>query len=245
MAMVAMEGQPHLRLMRPWRTEQACLKCHSGQGYRVGDIRGGISVAVSMHPYLAGIRAQTRNLAVGHSLIWLLGAAALSWGGRRLQKHLDERRQAEAELAETQRQKEEALAKLEHLASFPSLNPNPVLEIDLQGDITFANQAAGEALEQLASEGDWQDFLPPNWQELQKSIRESGGKSYECEVRIKDRVFSESIAFAEPFDVWRIYAGTSPSASRPKRPCGSALPRYPEPWPIRRKKTLNWSASPI
>lgn len=206
MEVVAMEGQPHLRLMRPWRTEQACLRCHSGQGYRVGDIRGGISVAVPMRPYLAGLRDQTYNLAVGHSLIWLLGAAGIILGGRRLQKHLGERRQVEAELAETLRQKEEALAKLEHLASFPRLNPNPVLEIDLQGDITYANQAAGEVLHQVASGSGWRDFLPPNWPELQKSIREAGGKSYECEVSIKDRVFSESIAFAKPFDVWRIYA---------------------------------------
>ena len=49
-------------------------------------------------------------------------------------------------------------------------------------------------------------FYPTNWQEIQKSIRETGGKNYECEVRLKDRVFSESIAFAEPFEVWRIYA---------------------------------------
>jgi PAS domain S-box-containing protein len=203
---VSLAGQPHMRLMRPWRVEAACLKCHADQGYKVGDIRGGISTAVPLQPYLAGFRVQTRTEAVSHGLIWLLGVAGIIVGGGRLQKHLNERRQAEAELAEILRQKEEALTKLEHLASFPRLNPNPVLEIDLQGDITYANQAAGEALEQLAPESDWRDFLPPNWQEIEKSIRKTGGKSYECEVRIKDRVFSESIAFAEPFDVWRIYA---------------------------------------
>ena len=40
----------YFRLMRPMVTEESCLKCHADQGYRVGDIRGGISVSVLMSP---------------------------------------------------------------------------------------------------------------------------------------------------------------------------------------------------
>ena len=40
-AMVDMGDGQCLRLMRPFVTEQRCLKCHAAQGYRVGDIRGG------------------------------------------------------------------------------------------------------------------------------------------------------------------------------------------------------------
>ena len=36
-------GKPYLRLMRPMITKQECLKCHRIQGYKVGDIRGGVS----------------------------------------------------------------------------------------------------------------------------------------------------------------------------------------------------------
>ncbi len=36
------------RLIAPLLTEQACLRCHARQGYRVGDVRGGISVAIPM-----------------------------------------------------------------------------------------------------------------------------------------------------------------------------------------------------
>ena len=32
------------KFMGALKTEQSCLKCHSHQGYKVGDIRGGISV---------------------------------------------------------------------------------------------------------------------------------------------------------------------------------------------------------
>ena len=45
---------PHLRLMRPMITEEPCMKCHAHQGYRVGDVRGGISVSIFLEPYLAG-----------------------------------------------------------------------------------------------------------------------------------------------------------------------------------------------
>ena len=97
-------------------------------------------------------------------------------GGRRIRKHLNDLRQAEARLTETLREKEEALAQMERLASFPKLNPNPVLEIDPQGVITDSNQAAADALEELAPDVSLRDFLPPNWQEIQKSTRETGEK---------------------------------------------------------------------
>jgi len=34
------------RVIKPLVTQQSCLKCHDHQGYRVGDIRGGLSAAV-------------------------------------------------------------------------------------------------------------------------------------------------------------------------------------------------------
>lgn len=46
-----MDGQPFLRFMRPMITEAGCLKCHATQGYKQGDLRGGISVSVPLAPY--------------------------------------------------------------------------------------------------------------------------------------------------------------------------------------------------
>lgn len=46
-------GEPYLRLMRPMITEKTCLKCHAAQGYKEGDIRGGVEVMVKMAPYIA------------------------------------------------------------------------------------------------------------------------------------------------------------------------------------------------
>lgn len=44
-------GKEYLRLMRPMVIDESCLKCHGHQNYKVGDIRGGLSVSVPMKPY--------------------------------------------------------------------------------------------------------------------------------------------------------------------------------------------------
>ena len=46
-------ASPTMRLMRPFRIDPSCLTCHEEQGYKVGDIRGGISVSVPMAPLMA------------------------------------------------------------------------------------------------------------------------------------------------------------------------------------------------
>ncbi len=39
-------GKTFYFYMAPLRTEKVCLKCHAKQGYKVGDIRGGISITL-------------------------------------------------------------------------------------------------------------------------------------------------------------------------------------------------------
>jgi signal transduction histidine kinase len=70
---VIQNGTPHLRVMKAFITEKGCLKCHAHQGYKEGDIRGGISVSVDMVPYLIEERKSTERLVISHALIWLFG----------------------------------------------------------------------------------------------------------------------------------------------------------------------------
>ena len=42
------DGRTHFRYMAPLMTTQDCLPCHAKQGYQVGDVRGGISVAMDV-----------------------------------------------------------------------------------------------------------------------------------------------------------------------------------------------------
>jgi light-regulated signal transduction histidine kinase (bacteriophytochrome) len=82
----AINGQPYLRLMRPFLTESSCLKCHAVQGYKEGSIRGGISIAVPLAPYFE-IQNKARNKSIiTHGLIWFIGCAGLLIFSRYKQK---------------------------------------------------------------------------------------------------------------------------------------------------------------
>ncbi|MDD4928636.1 MAG: DUF3365 domain-containing protein [Gallionella sp.] len=88
-------GAPWLRTMRPFIVEQGCIKCHSQQGYRVGDVRGGIGVAIPMKIF-HGIADQAKlNLATGHGVIWIAGLIILGFFARRAIQHHAERAQTE------------------------------------------------------------------------------------------------------------------------------------------------------
>jgi two-component system NtrC family sensor kinase len=95
-------GEPTLRYMAPLVTEDACLRCHAKQGYRVGDVRGGISVSIPYAPFRASLLASYRAttavhllfLTLGFGLIGVLGRALLVRVGE-LQASLDQVRRLE------------------------------------------------------------------------------------------------------------------------------------------------------
>ena len=49
------DGVTYYRYMAPLFVEQACLTCHAAQGYRLGDVRGGVSVRFNINDM---VRAQ-------------------------------------------------------------------------------------------------------------------------------------------------------------------------------------------
>ena len=90
-----MDGQPYMRLMRAMVTEQGCLSCHAAQGYKVGQIRGGISLSVPMAPHYASAIAHAFPLVGGHALLWVAGIAGLGLAGRGIMRHERERTRLE------------------------------------------------------------------------------------------------------------------------------------------------------
>ena len=63
-----MGGKNYMRLMRPLIAEKDCLKCHARQGYREGDLRGGISVSIPTAPLEAIGNRRIFALALVHVL---------------------------------------------------------------------------------------------------------------------------------------------------------------------------------
>ncbi len=117
-------GEPHLRFMGRLLVEERCLKCHASQGYRVGDIRGGLAVAVPLAPLLAIEWSQDRSLSAGHLAVWLLGLGGLLLTTRRLAARVRERDRAEAALRTSQAEKarlEQQLAQSRKLEALGQL----------------------------------------------------------------------------------------------------------------------------
>ncbi|MDH4161841.1 MAG: PAS domain S-box protein [Nitrospirota bacterium] len=97
---------------------------------------------------------------------------------------------------------QKAQKEIEHLASFPTLNPNPVLEIDETGQVVFRNNAAAEILAQAGS-ADHRLFFPQDMQSLLASLpREPVCR----EVAFGGRVFQETIHALPELNTLRIYA---------------------------------------
>ncbi len=91
-------GQHSLRLMRPLLTTENCLPCHRQQGYKVGDIRGGISVKLPMELFESSLHKQAAMVWLGHGIMWALGLTGIYAGYRGLKRRTDERDRAEEEL---------------------------------------------------------------------------------------------------------------------------------------------------
>lgn len=78
--------EPYMRLMRPFKTEQACLKCHGHQGYKIGDIRGGISISVPLRPHYEAEAREQKALLLSHVFLWFIGSGGILLFSRNIQR---------------------------------------------------------------------------------------------------------------------------------------------------------------
>lgn len=79
-------NEPYMRLIRPLYVEQGCLKCHLQQGYKVGDVCGGISVSVPMKRYYASINKFRLVIMAEHFFVWLICISLIHFGSNKLQR---------------------------------------------------------------------------------------------------------------------------------------------------------------
>ncbi len=73
-------GEKYFRLMQPRMTKIACIECHIDQGYKPGDVMGGISVSIPMKPLLEDSREGVFQLGAWHLFFWLTGIVGLLMG---------------------------------------------------------------------------------------------------------------------------------------------------------------------
>ncbi len=72
-----------LRYMQPLYVEEKCLNCHGEQGYRIGEVRGGISTAIDLAKGEAIAAKAIQSLAWTYGIVWLIGLAGIFISFRR------------------------------------------------------------------------------------------------------------------------------------------------------------------
>ena len=83
---INIDGDPYIRYMKPMVMVEGCVKCHGHLGFKVGDIRGGVSVSIPLNPYIQGSVTTSKQITTSHGFVWLFGCFGItgfSWFARR------------------------------------------------------------------------------------------------------------------------------------------------------------------
>jgi len=85
------KGQEHVRFMKPMMVEKSCLKCHAKQGYKLGDIRGGISVSVPFKQYYQIAQKSVTSITITYTIIYITIMIFSSLMYKQLQAEINKR----------------------------------------------------------------------------------------------------------------------------------------------------------
>jgi len=133
---VTIDGVQNFLLMQPFVIEKPCLKCHAGEGYGVGDVRGGITVRIPLSKFGIANLQQLKMLKWGHLLWWFLGIFGIAVSYYGMGRRIIERREAEVALNKLKRQQEQIL----------NAAGEGIFGVDTNGITTFVNPAAANML---------------------------------------------------------------------------------------------------
>lgn len=103
---ITLNDAPYMRYISRFVTEKNCLVCHASQGYKQGDIRGGISVAIPLTPYFIAEARTGQTITGGYLLLWVSGGTVLAMVSR---KRHEQTSALEAEVVERQIAQDEVI----------------------------------------------------------------------------------------------------------------------------------------
>ncbi len=112
--------------------------------------------------------------------------------------------QAVADQVAIAMERKRSRVEIERLATFPQLNPNPVIEVDMSGRITFCNRAARVVAESIGA-GDVHVFVPSDLAEILPSISRGEGQQWLRELEIGHRSYQLALYYSEQFRTIRLY----------------------------------------
>ncbi|HEY3307315.1 MAG TPA: PAS domain S-box protein [Desulfuromonadaceae bacterium] len=96
-------------------------------------------------------------------------------------------------------------AEIERLASFPQLDPNPIIELDMSGKIIYCNSAAARFKKKIRS-NNLNIFIPPNFKNILFAMKGEKQFVFYQEITVREQHFGEYIHLVPHLQVIRIYA---------------------------------------
>jgi diguanylate cyclase (GGDEF)-like protein len=81
------DGKNYYRFMAPLYVEQSCLLCHGFQGYRIGEVRGGISLSLPMDNELELLESGRNRFVFTAMILLFIVIAAIIIGSRYVVTH--------------------------------------------------------------------------------------------------------------------------------------------------------------
>jgi PAS domain S-box-containing protein len=130
------DGKSEFRFMSPFFIEKPCLKCHAFQGYKIGDIRGAISVITDISNIIKGEKNIEKSAYIGHILLYVLILILFRVGYLNIGRMLKRLHDRETALNTT-------LSRNESILQSAS---EGIFGVDRLGNITFINIALSETL---------------------------------------------------------------------------------------------------
>lgn len=100
--------------------------------------------------------------------------------------------------------RKKANQEIARLATFPALNPNPVIEADYEGNLKYANSAADQALPDLKTKGLRHPFFS-DWANALKTLREEKKSTFSKEQKIGDHWYHQQFYHVPKSGTVRIY----------------------------------------
>src|SRR4030042_270114 len=85
--LVESDSLSQFKYMAPLFVKEPCLKCHEKQGYKVGDIRGGLGISFPAKPYFESQSKQTNVLFFAHVFILIIGVMGIYYSHRMGKKY--------------------------------------------------------------------------------------------------------------------------------------------------------------